>query len=152
MPVAYIVLAGTFLSGKVQTVPVSVPVTAQENARVTVPHYGGYEKKAYFTLEHKVASRYRNAGEHQILSADRVEIGRDPACEVRFDENFETVSRRHAAIVRDGNNWKLVPLSQTNPSFINGKTVQGEWYLQNGDEIQCAVNGPKLVFRTNLPN
>ena len=148
LPVAYIILAATYLSGEVQPVHDSVPTTAQGNARVTVPYVGRYERKAYFTLEHKVGSRYRNAGEYQKIVADQIEIGRDPQCEVRFDENFETVSRRHAAIIKDGNNWKLAPLSQTNPTFINGKTVQSEWYLQYGDEIQCAVNGPKLVFRT----
>ena len=100
-----------------------------------------------FTLEHSVGSRYHHVGECQKITSDRVEIGRDPSCEVRFDDNFETVSRRHAAIIRDGSHWKLAALSQTNPSFINGKIVQREWYLQNGDEIQCAVNGPTFVFR-----
>lgn len=56
------------------------------------------------------------------------------------------VSRRHAAIVRDGENWKLVQLSQTNKTFLNGHPVTTEWYLQNGDEIQLSVNDPKLGF------
>jgi|GEM_PF-263437 len=145
-PVAFLLLAWTYLSGKEST-PVSVKVALQGNERVTAPRFEGYAKKPYIVLEHKVGSRYHNAGEHQKIVADQVEIGRDPKCEVRFDENFETVSRRHAAIINEGNNWKLVPLSHTNPSFVNGKIVHKEWYLQNGDEIQCAVNGPKFVFR-----
>ena len=106
-------------------------------------------KKQSFLLEHKTGSKYHYAGELQEIIADQVEIGRDANCQVRFDENFETVSRHHAAIVRDGNHWKLVPLSQTNPTFLNGEIVQKEWYLQDGDEIQCAVNGPKLVLKLN---
>ena len=103
-------------------------------------------KKPYFILEHKIGSKFHHAGEKQEIIVDQVEIGRDPKCQIRYDEHFETVSRRHAAIVREGGNWKLMPLSQTNPTFLNGKRVEKEWFLQDGDEIQLAVNGPKLGF------
>ena len=106
----------------------------------------GGSGKRYYILEHKVSSKYHKAGEGQEIIVDEVEIGRDPKCQVRFDDYFETVSRRHAAIVKEGDNWKLVPLSQTNPTLLNGKRVAKEWFLQNGDEIQCSINGPKLGF------
>ncbi|MCC8071634.1 MAG: FHA domain-containing protein [Bacteroidales bacterium] len=102
--------------------------------------------RKYYILEHKVSSRYHRAGEEQEIIVDNIELGRDSRCQVRFDESFSTVSRRHAAIVKDGDMWKLVQLSQTNTTFLNGRPVQGEWYLQNGDEIQLSVNGPKLGF------
>ena len=102
--------------------------------------------KKYYILEHKVSSKYHRAGESQEIIVDQIEIGRDPRCQVRFDESFATVSRRHAAIVRDGDNWKLVQISTTNKTFLNGVPVEKEWYLQNGDEIQLSVNGPKLGF------
>ena len=102
--------------------------------------------RTYYILEHKVSSQYHRAGEAQEIIVDQIEIGRDPKCQVQFDENFKTVSRRHAAIVRDGDNWKLVQLSKTNQTFLNGHPVANEWYLQNGDEIQLSVNGPKLGF------
>ena len=102
--------------------------------------------RTYYILEHKVSSQYHRAGEAQEIIVDQIEIGRDPKCQVQFDENFKTVSRRHAAIVRDGENWKLVQLSNTNQTFLNGHPVANEWYLQNGDEIQLSVNGPKLGF------
>lgn len=107
--------------------------------------FGGQGKK-YYILEHKVSSKYHKAGESQEIIVDQIEIGRDPRCQVRFDETFTTVSRRHAAIVRDGENWKLVQISTTNKTFLNGVPVEKEWYLQNGDEIQLSVNGPKLGF------
>ncbi|MGN1240274.1 MAG: FHA domain-containing protein [Paludibacteraceae bacterium] len=103
-------------------------------------------KKTYYVLEHKVSSKYHRAGESQEIIVDQIELGRDSHCAVQFDESFKTVSRRHAAIVRDGDRWKLVQLSQTNTTFLNGHPVQSEWYLQNGDEIQLSVNGPKLGF------
>lgn len=102
--------------------------------------------KKYYILEHKVSSRYHKAGENQEIIVDQIEIGRDAHCQVRFDERFRTVSRRHAAIVRDEDNWKLLPISHTNTTFLNGYPVKTEWYLQNGDEIQLSINGPKLGF------
>lgn len=92
--------------------------------------------RRFYVLEHKVSSKYHKAGENQKIIVDQIELGRDPKCQVRFDENFGTVSRRHAAIVKDGDNWKLVQLSKTNSTYLNGHKVDKEWYLQNGDEIQ----------------
>lgn len=100
----------------------------------------------YYVLEHKVSSKYHKLGEAQDIIVDYVEIGRDRDCAVRFDESFETVSRHHAAIVKKDGNWKLIQLSQTNSTFLNGHKVADEWYLQNGDEIQLSINGPKLGF------
>lgn len=102
--------------------------------------------RKYYILEHKVSSKYHKQGESQEIIVDTIEIGRDSHCQVRFDDNFPTVSRRHAAIIKDGDNWKLVQLSKTNSTFLNGRAIKTEWYLQNGDEIQLSVNGPKLGF------
>lgn len=104
--------------------------------------------KKYYILEHKVSSKYHKAGENQEIIVDNIELGRDSHCQVRFDESFKTVSRHHAAIVKDGDNWKLVQLSKTNSTFLNGRPIKDEWYLQNGDEIQLSVNGPKIGFIT----
>lgn len=102
--------------------------------------------RTYYILEHKNNSKYHNAGESQKIIIDQIEIGRDASCQVRFDESFETVSRKHAAIVRDGNNWQLVHLSSSNPTLVNGRPIQGSYYLQSGDEIQLSVGGPRLGF------
>ncbi len=106
----------------------------------------GDSGRRFYTLEHKVSSKYHKAGETQQIIIDQIELGRASTCQVRFDESFTTVSRRHAAIVKDGDNWKLVQLSQTNSTYLNGHKVDKEWYLQNGDEIQLSTNGPKLGF------
>ena len=106
---------------------------------------GGKERRFYI-LEHKISSKYHQQGETQRIIVDEIELGRDAKCQVRFDESFGTVSRRHAAIVKDGANWKLVQLSKTNSTYLNGHKVEKEWYLQSGDEIQLSTNGPKLGF------
>ena len=69
--------------------------------------------RKYYILEHKVSSRYHRAGEAQEIIVDQIEIGRDSRCQVRYDDSFSTVSRRHAAIVKDGDNWKLVQIVPT---------------------------------------
>lgn len=107
--------------------------------------FGGANRK-YYVLEHKVTTLYHKAGESQKIIVDEIELGRSSTCAVRFDDKFETVSRRHAAIVKDGDGWKLVQLSKTNSTYLNGHKVETEWYLQSGDEIQLSTNGPKLGF------
>ncbi len=103
--------------------------------------------KRYYILEHKDASKYHKAGESQKIIIDQVELGRDKNCQVRFDdETYPTVSRRHAAIVKDGDKWKLVQLSKTNSTFLNSRPIATEWYLENGDEIQLSVGGPRIGF------
>lgn len=102
--------------------------------------------RTYFILEHKVSSKYHQAGEAQKIIVDQIELGRDASCQVRFDESFETVSRKHAAIVREGENWKLINLSKSNPTLVNGKAINGTYYLQTGDEIQLSSGGPRLGF------
>lgn len=106
----------------------------------------GSNGRRFYVLEHKVSSKYHKAGESQQIIVDQIELGRGSECQVRFDETFATVSRRHAAIVKDGDNWKLIHLSQVNSTYLNGHKVQKEWYLQSGDEIQLSTNGPKLGF------
>lgn len=102
--------------------------------------------RQYYILEHKTESLYHHAGESQKIIVDQVELGRDSACQVRFDEAFETVSRRHAAIVKDGENWKIIPLSQTNSTIVNGTPIQGEQVLNSGDEIRLSSKGPLMGF------
>ena len=107
--------------------------------------FGG-EGRRYFIIEHKDDSALHRRGEQQKMIVDEVFIGRDKKCQVLIDEQFGTVSREHAVIVRDGDRWKLIHRSSTNDTFVNGQRVMGEQYLQNGDEIQLSYNGPRLGF------
>ena len=103
--------------------------------------------RRFFILNHRDNSKYHKAGESQKIIIDQIELGRDSNCQVRFDdENFKTVSRRHAAIVKDGERWKLVHLSTTNSTLVNGVPVTTEKYLENGDEIQLSIGGPRMGF------
>ena len=107
--------------------------------------FGG-KGRTYYILEHKTASEKHRAGETQEIIIDYIELGRDPHCQVGFGNTFPTVSRRHASITKDNNNWVIRQLSQTNPTLINGKPIKSHWFLQNGDEIQLSLEGPRLGF------
>lgn len=102
--------------------------------------------RKFYILEHKTDSKYHHVGESQKIIVDQVEMGRDSSCQVRFDESMETVSRKHAAIVRDGENYKLIPMSQTNATLVNGQPITGEWHLNSGDEIRLSSRGPVMGF------
>ena len=102
--------------------------------------------RRYYELVHKTGSAYHKEGAVQKIIIDSIELGRDPKCQVRFDESFPTVSRRHAAIVKEGEGWKLIQLSKTNSTYLNGNKVVDSWYLQNGDEIQLSTGGPRMGF------
>ena len=56
------------------------------------------------------------------------------------------VSRKHAAIERKGQEVLIRQLSKTNPTLLNGKPLEGEFYLHNGDEIQLSNSGPKIRY------
>lgn len=100
----------------------------------------------YIILEHVTDSSSHKAGEKEEIIVNYVEIGRDPKCGIRYGEHEKTVSRRHAAITKEENNYVLVQLSKTNPTLLNGRPVNKKWYLQNGDLIQLSAEGPKLNF------
>jgi FOG: FHA domain len=102
--------------------------------------------KKYYILEHKTDTLYHKTGDSDKVIIDEIELGRDAKCYVRFDESCETVSRHHAAIVKDGEGWKIINLSKTNSTLVNGQPINGEWHLSSGDEIQLSSRGPIIGF------
>lgn len=102
--------------------------------------------RTYYILEHKTETNFHHAGESQKIIVDQIELGRESSCQVRFDEDCETVSRKHAAIVKEGEQYKIVPLSTTNGTFVNGQRITGETILNSGDEIKLSSHGPVMGF------
>lgn len=100
----------------------------------------------FYTLEHKTTTQNFRAGDQTEIIIDHIELGRDPKCTIRYSEEEATVSRKHAAIVKEGNGWVLYNHSSTNPTLLNGHPVFKKFYLSGGDEIQLSVEGPKLGF------
>lgn len=77
----------------------------------------------------------RDAGREVPLAGSRVVVGRLPDCDLALDE--PTVSRRHAAFVRRGDEWWVVDLGSTNGTRVNGHAA-GEHLLAPGDRIELS--------------
>ena len=88
-------------------------------------------------------------GAIQEFSEECVSIGRHPSCAVRFpSDTRNSVSRKHAEITREGNQFKLIDHS-TNGTYLNGKKVT-EAYLKDGDVLEFSEGGPKVSFITKV--
>jgi hypothetical protein len=70
-------------------------------------------------------------------------IGRHPDCTVSLPSS--TVSRRHAQIRRDGNQYFLSDINSTNGTLLNREPVIGEELLHDRDEIGAGIY--RLIFR-----
>jgi len=87
-------------------------------------------------------------GQIQEFAEGSILVGRHPSCHVRFPADVTVLSRTHAEIVRDGNQFRLVDKS-TNGTFVNGKRIT-ETFLKSGDVIAFAEGGPKVSFLTEV--
>ena len=83
-------------------------------------------------------------GDIQEFTEAPILIGRDPSCSLRFPGDLNTISRKHARITREGNQFRLIDQS-ANGTFVNGKRIQ-ETILRNGDVLEFAGGGPKVSF------
>jgi pSer/pThr/pTyr-binding forkhead associated (FHA) protein len=99
-----------------------------------------------YTLEYLTPGKRKTIGEFETILMPYIEIGRADTCHIQFGDDYQTVSRKHAAIERRGNEYFLIHISQTNPTLLNGKAVTDEALLKNGDEIQFSAEGPCLRF------
>lgn len=75
------------------------------------------------------------------INRDQVVIGRDVKADVML--NNESVSRRHAEIVRLAEGYLLRDLNSKNGTYVNGQRVQ-EYLLQEGDMV--AIGDFQLNF------
>ena len=77
---------------------------------------------------------YEEGGRHVVMPISRewTRIGRSLAADLRFDD--ATVSRRHALVVSQGDDVRVLDDRSLNGIFVNGRRV--EWSpLVDGDEI-----------------
>jgi hypothetical protein len=73
------------------------------------------------------------AGETFPLEHERITIGRSPECEIFLDD--VTVSRKHAVITKNGDDFRIEDEGSLNGTFVNKKRVEAA-ELENGDELQ----------------
>lgn len=75
------------------------------------------------------------------LSGETTVLGRHPDCQIQLDSNM--VSRRHAQVTSEGDQYFLEDLGSGNGTFINGKKIEGRTQLAHEDRLKV---GP-ILFR-----
>ncbi|MCO6455373.1 MAG: SpoIIE family protein phosphatase [Pirellulaceae bacterium] len=75
---------------------------------------------------------------YELRSAEN-SLGRHPDCHVLVEVG--AVSRRHAQVVRLGDQWFVEDLNSRNGTFLNDEQVVGRKPLQDGDQVRiCDVS------------
>lgn len=88
------------------------------------------------------------AGHIEVFSRSYVGIGRHPASDLRFDPELDLeVSGRHAALLRQGTDWRIRDLESRNGTFVNGHRIRGNTKLDDTDQIKFGPDGPSIEFR-----
>ncbi|WP_263350428.1 SpoIIE family protein phosphatase [Acidicapsa acidisoli] len=84
-------------------------------------------------------------GQHNfVLDGASVSIGRSPDRDMVLHETL--VSRHHAVITREGDNWTVSDENSTHGTFLNGARIQNA-VLKPGDVLQIgSLTGKKLRF------
>jgi serine phosphatase RsbU (regulator of sigma subunit) len=83
---------------------------------------------------------------YEIGDAEFV-LGRLPECDIQLQSSM--VSRKHARVIRSGDDYLFEDLGSGNGSFVNGKRIEGAVTLQHDDRIKV---GPILLrFESDAP-
>jgi len=93
-----------------------------------------------------VVKRGPNAGSKFVLEGDVTRAGRHPDSDIFLDDI--TVSRRHAEIVRAGDDYKVRDAGSLNGTYLNRERID-DAPLANGDELQ--IGKFRLVFFVGGP-
>ncbi len=80
-----------------------------------------------------------NIGDEFYIEKNEFIIGRSPESDVLLDDI--TVSRRHALLKKEDDDYRLLDAGSLNGSYLNGHIVE-EAILSNGDRIQIG----KYIF------
>lgn len=107
--------AGQITQAAPQSVAAALPPTARPQAGV-----------AYLTAN----TPGQSPALHPI-NKDMITLGRDPGCEIQVDGAHATVSRRHAQIVRQGEEYILVDLNSASGVYLDNVRV-GRNRLRDG--------------------
>lgn len=90
------------------------------------------------------------SGEHpRYVFQQSFRIGRHPACALQLSD--DVVSRQHAEVCWEDNQWWLVDLQSANGVFMDGASVQKVPLSGNG-RFQLGSAGPILAFQVESPS
>jgi serine phosphatase RsbU (regulator of sigma subunit) len=79
-------------------------------------------------------------GEQLEITGEQTVLGRHPDCDLVLDA--AAVSRQHARIVHEGEQYYVEDLHSRNGTYVNGQLIQGRQPLRDGDRLKIC----DLVF------
>lgn len=74
------------------------------------------------------------------LTVEETVLGRHPECQIQLNSNM--VSRKHARVLKDGEQFVIEDMGSGNGTFVNGKKIEGPTALAHDDRIKL---GPILL-------
>jgi hypothetical protein len=98
-------------------------------------------------MAHLLLSQGPGAGKRFSLEGPQIIVGRHPEAAVHL--NLPDVSRRHAQITREQDQFFLEDLGSSNGTFLNGLPLKGKAALRDQDRI---VIGPCKFLFENAPD
>jgi FHA domain len=105
------------------------------------------------SFRHSTGSKASTVEEFPVTAPREFLFGRDPSCDIRFDQDRdEFVSRRHMKLVvgdPDRLEFTVVDLGARNGTFINRRRVTDAVPLKSGDVVQLGAGGPEFIFEVN---
>jgi ABC transport system ATP-binding/permease protein len=113
-------------------VPVMEPVRLQHGTKI---RFGGFSAGEMVALDY-LSPDSELASQHKIKFTENrlMTIGRNPGNAIVLPA--PTVSQFHAEIEKVGQRYRVRDLRSSNGTFVNGKSVSGESWVQIGDAIQ----------------
>ncbi len=90
-----------------------------------------------------VICRGPQAGRWFPLNRDVVRLGRSRECDIGLDD--ATVSRRHAEINRESNQYVVTDVGSLNGTYVNQTQLDRSTILSDGDELRIGIF--RLEFR-----
>jgi type VI secretion system protein ImpL len=101
-------------------------------------------------LQHTEGSK---KGQIESFDLDRIRIGRLPDNDLCFNPEADlAVSGHHAEISCEGANASVRDLQSRNGTYVNSRRIDQPTPLSDGDTIQFAAGGPKVVFSRRDPS
>ncbi|NNE65918.1 MAG: FHA domain-containing protein [Pyrinomonadaceae bacterium] len=79
------------------------------------------------------------------IKSEELWLGRDPSCDVAFEESAVMVSRKHACIRRSGSAFLLDDNDSFNGTLVNEQRISSTVPLYDEDRVRLGPGGPVLV-------
>jgi ABC-type multidrug transport system ATPase subunit len=75
-------------------------------------------------------------------------LGREPSCDIVFQQDAVMVSRKHAEITNHDGTFLLIDNNSFNGTLVNGQRITAQTPIYHNDEIQLGVGGPVMKFNS----